>query len=694
MWTLLPKDDLAEYESYYKLFEKYPEREYVLYTNDKYVFLPRYFYENFPFKKLIQHIDKAFGPQVVDDLYFIRDLRDYQIPIVETFINKYEENNCVNGLLNARPGAGKCHGIGTKILLHNGNIKNVEDIIVGDLLMGDDSTPRKVLSTSIGYGKLYKVIPKYGEPFVCNDEHILSLKNSNGNIFNIEICKFINLNNQFEYKLWRTAVEFDEIDIELSYDIGSYILNSSSPDLIRSYIINSSHKRFLILASILDQCGKLISNMEFHIPLNTPNLHNIIFLARSLGFNVCEIDGNISISGSIYKIPCVKHNIEKTSNYNTDLTCSFTLEFIGYGNYYGFELDGNHLYLLHDFIVTHNTAISIYLACKLRKKTLIVVDNEKLKDQFVESIINFTNLTEGDIGFIQGSKFDLDKKITITMVQTLLSKLKRNLKEFYIKIRDCGFDLVIYDEVHKTSAGPKYAMSTLFLNTQNIIGLSATPYVRDAHALLLFNTIGDIVYTAKDYDFTPKIIYVNYDSNLDSKKKYRAVFLKDYIKLQSFYNSIIFNNSHYLNVLLKIAQKCINTGHRTLILVSTIKQIDSIINHFSKFSITAKAIYSKQPNIDKGVDTLLIGTFKFCSHGFDYAELSALVLGSPYKGKVSLVQSIGRILRSSENKKIPVVFDLIDSQFPNLFSNVIKYKNAIFEDEFGKCDIRNIYIND
>ena len=43
-------------------------------------------------------------------------------------------------------GVGKCHGKGTKILMYDGTIKNVEDIKKGDQLMGDDSTPRIVLS--------------------------------------------------------------------------------------------------------------------------------------------------------------------------------------------------------------------------------------------------------------------------------------------------------------------------------------------------------------------------------------------------------------------------------------------------------------------------------------------------------------------------------------------------------------------
>ena len=34
----------------------------------------------------------------------------------------------------------------TPIMMHDGTIKLVQDILVGDQLMGDDSTPRNVLS--------------------------------------------------------------------------------------------------------------------------------------------------------------------------------------------------------------------------------------------------------------------------------------------------------------------------------------------------------------------------------------------------------------------------------------------------------------------------------------------------------------------------------------------------------------------
>ena len=88
---------------------------------------------------------------------------------------EWVEHGVGNALIRAKAGAGKCLGYDTDILMYDGSIKKVQDIKVGDLLMGDDSTPRKVLSTNVGYGRLKKIVPKKGNPWICNDEHILTL---------------------------------------------------------------------------------------------------------------------------------------------------------------------------------------------------------------------------------------------------------------------------------------------------------------------------------------------------------------------------------------------------------------------------------------------------------------------------------------------------------------------------------------
>lgn len=83
-----------------------------------------------------------------------------------------------NALINAMGGASssKCLGRGTLVMMADGTTRPVEDIVAGDLLMGDDSTPRTVLSLARGREKLYEVIPSAGDPWVCNESHILSLK--------------------------------------------------------------------------------------------------------------------------------------------------------------------------------------------------------------------------------------------------------------------------------------------------------------------------------------------------------------------------------------------------------------------------------------------------------------------------------------------------------------------------------------
>lgn len=81
-------------------------------------------------------------------------------------------------IIQAEPGFGKCLKIGTKVLHYNGDITCVEDVKAGDMLMGPDSKPKKVLSTTRGVGELRRIIPIKGESWVCNDVHILTLVNN------------------------------------------------------------------------------------------------------------------------------------------------------------------------------------------------------------------------------------------------------------------------------------------------------------------------------------------------------------------------------------------------------------------------------------------------------------------------------------------------------------------------------------
>lgn len=82
-------------------------------------------------------------------------------------------------LVSASTHTGKCFGKGTKVMMFNGKVKNIEDIKTGEYLMGDDSTPRRVLSLARGEDKMYKVEQTKGDDYIVNSKHILCLKSTN-----------------------------------------------------------------------------------------------------------------------------------------------------------------------------------------------------------------------------------------------------------------------------------------------------------------------------------------------------------------------------------------------------------------------------------------------------------------------------------------------------------------------------------
>lgn len=119
------------------------------------------------------------------------------------------------GLVRAAPGWGKCLGLGTPVLRFDGSIVAVEDIKAGDLLMGPDSTPRRVLSTARGAGPLYRIVPRRGRAWVCNDAHILTLVHSETNeVQDIELQEWLRLPAWKKHHLKQFAppagVEFTE----------------------------------------------------------------------------------------------------------------------------------------------------------------------------------------------------------------------------------------------------------------------------------------------------------------------------------------------------------------------------------------------------------------------------------------------------------------------------------------------------
>lgn len=360
-------------------------------------------------------------------------------------------------IIAARPAMGKCLGKGTKVLMFDGTLKRVEDVAVGDLLMGDDSTPRKVLSLAKGREEMYWVRQNKGLDYRVNKSHILSLKRSrnegkhrHGDLLNMEISEYIKKSEKFKsnYKGYKVAVEFDQKAVPVEpYFLGLWLGDGRRSDvriatqdhevvsylegyaerlgkklkcyegqekcpmyaitnhhedgkkeslqaklremnlidnkhIPHDYLANSKEQRLELLAGLIDSDGYY--DDKFHVMEVVQNsealARQIKFVADSLGFRASlkkkkasikareyekevyrvRIVGNLEIIPTRIARKKARALISKRDHRHTGIK----VEYDKVDEYYGFVLDGNHLFLLEDMTVTHNTALVLNMALR------------------------------------------------------------------------------------------------------------------------------------------------------------------------------------------------------------------------------------------------------------------------------------------------------------------------------------------
>lgn len=174
-------------------------------------------------------------------------------------------------ILAARPGMGKCLGKGTKVLMYDGSLKKVEEVQVGDLLMGDDSTPREVLSLARGREKMYWVRQNKGIDYRVNESHILSLKKSRqegqgnrGDILDISVKDYLTKSTKFHsnYKGYKVAVDFEAQDVPLpAYYLGLWLGDGAST---KSEIANQDEEVISYLNEFAQESGLTLKKYQLN----------------------------------------------------------------------------------------------------------------------------------------------------------------------------------------------------------------------------------------------------------------------------------------------------------------------------------------------------------------------------------------------------------------------------------------------
>ncbi len=491
---------------------------------------------------------------MLDDINRLKALGNSKLIGVDTGFKNLNDKTSGFGkgdlvIVAARPAMGKCLGKGTKVLMFDGTLKNVEDVVVGDKLMGDDSTPRNVISLARGQEEMYWVRQNKGIDYRVNKSHILSLKRSrnegnhqHGDVLNIALCDYINTSDKFKtnYKGYKVAVEYPQSDVDIEpYFLGLWLGDGRNCDvriatqdkevvsyleeyahrlgkkvtlyeaqekcimygitnkegtkdslqaklralgimenkhIPHAYLVNSTQNRAALLAGLIDSDGYY--DDRFHVmeivQKNKTLATQIKLLADSLGFRVslkkkkatiksmgyvCEVY-RLRIVGNLESIPTriERKKARPLASKRDHRHTGIKVEYDKVDDYYGFVLDGNHLFLLEDMTVTHNTALVLNMALKAieRDEGVAIFSLEMPAEQLMlrmlsaKTSIALQNLRVGDLNDDEWSRLanatdSMSKKrlfvddggyATIHHVRSKLRKLKSQNPQISMAIID------------------------------------------------------------------------------------------------------------------------------------------------------------------------------------------------------------------------------------------------------------------
>ena len=707
----------------------------VFYQDEKYIVLPKFstgltisipknnnkknvIIDNIVYTQINFKINKFKYKKELVNFNFNGKLRDYQQVIIDQIIKKFglEKSNPHNhqisqtfpkgGLIKLSCGGGKCLGYNTPVMMFDGSIKYVQDIQIGDKLMGDDSKPRNVLELARGRELMYKIIQDDGDSYVVNSSHILSLYNpKTEQITDIGIQDYLKLEDKYigpsgisltsklkqQYTVkgglygFRVKTEFESKPIPFDpYLFGKFIglygfhsnkINNSviinnniinnyfydnnlkdNPRITLEYKANDTFVQLNVLAGIIDTIGSIDNNYYILNLINNEFAKDICFILKSLNLkyfidininNYCKI---ILYGNKIIHIPT---KIIKLNNYD-----SFNEEKINItwykikviqleeDEYYGFEIDGNRRFLLGDFTVTHNTMLAIYLSWLLGLKTLVVTHKEFLMDQWEERINQFTNAR---VGKIRQNIINVENKdIVIGMLRSL------SMKDYPKEILQ-QFGLVIYDEVHHTGSRVD-SQALLKTSAEYTIGLSATPDRVDGMTKVINWHVGDILYEMeKKYNYrvlVKKVYFRSVDPLFKEKKMYfQGRFAPNHTVMTGNLTEIKSRNQLIVNIIdvLKGAgRKILILSYRVEHLEMLKKMVDSKIKADGEAHIYNSYYYmGKTKRTEKRMaesdGDIIFATMQLAEEGLDIPHLDTVLFALP----VNIQKT-----RQDKNKKI------------------------------------------
>ena len=146
--------------------------------------------------------------------------------------------------------------------------------------------------------------------------------------------------------------------------------------------------------------------------------------------------------------------------------------------------------------------------------------------------------------------------------------------------------------------------------------------------------------------------------------------------------------------ILAIVEKMVSDGRQILVLSDRVQHCIDLAEETANRGMSSATLVGKmtkkqrQEVLREADDRVISALFAttVADEGLDLPGLDTLMLTTPTKSMGKIQQRIGRIMRRAENKKTPIVIDLVDATKPSLYAS---QRRSRFYEQVG-CTVEAI----
>jgi len=315
-------------------------------------------------------------------------------------------------------------------------------------------------------------------------------------------------------------------------------------------------------------------------------------------------------------------------------------------------------------------------------KTLIIVPTTSLVEQMSKDFIDY-GFNE-DICKIYSGQDIFDASVTVTTWQSL----SRLPKEFYNK-----FDVVVGDEAHQFKANVLKGILENMHDVPYRFGTTGTLDGQEVHKLQLEGLFGPVkkVITTSELmekgtvaDLNIDCLILKHDKTPKMKFQDEMEYLVTNEKRNEFLCNLVYTLKGNTLVLFQYVKK-----HGEILYKMMDKRVEDL---FYVYGGTDTEDRENVRQLVEGLeDSVILASYGTFSTGVNIKRINNIVFASPTKSRIRNLQSIGRGLRVTEDKKTLKLFDIADHLYDENYTlKHLKERIHIYNEEGFSYNIHTI----